>query len=58
MQEYLPFRRAIGKKRSSDGNAMGTGSKHKVEESTSGSTKTGVEIKTDNFMGGMSRGKH
>ena len=54
MQERLPLRRAIGKWRSSNGNAMGIESQHEVKESASGSAETGVEIKTDDIVGGMS----
>ena len=57
MQERLPLRRAIGKWRSSNGNAMCVGSKHEVEESTSRSAETRVEIITSDVMGGMSCGE-
>ena len=55
MQERLPLRRAIGKRRSSDGNAMGIGSEHEVEESACRSAETRVEIGTGDIVGGMSR---
>ena len=51
------MRRAIGKWRLSDGNAMGVGYEHEVKESTGGSVETGVEIRTDDVVGGMSRGE-
>ena len=56
MQECLPLQRAIGKWRSSDGNAMGVASENEVKELASGSAKTGVEIGIDNVMGSMSSG--
>ena len=55
MQEHLPFQRAIGKWRSSDGNGMGIGSEHEVEESAGRSVEIGVEIKVGDVVGGMSR---
>ena len=56
MQECLPLQRAIGKWRSSHGNAMGVASEHEVKELASGSAKTGVEIGTNNVVGSRSSG--
>ena len=55
MQEGLPLGRAIRKWRSSDGNAIGVGFEHKVEELAGGIAKTRVEIRIGDVIGGMSR---
>ena len=47
----------MGRWRSYDGNVMGIGSEHKVEESACGSTNIGVEFGTGDVVGGLSSGE-
>ena len=47
----------IGKWRSSDGNAIGIGSEHEVEESADGTAGTLVKIRAGDVVGNMSGGE-
>ena len=57
MQECLSLRRVIGKWRLSNGDTMIVGSKHEVEELTSGSAKIVVDIEIGDIVGDMSSGE-